>query len=272
MVKKVYIVAGPTAGGKTGYALKLAKKTGGEILNADALQVYKDLRILTARPTVEEAATCPHHLYGLLDAYQTADVAWWLGQVVPLIKQIDVPILVGGTGMYLYALEHGLCTFPDIPEDVRKTVRSLSLEDVKRQVKDCRFSDPQRLKRALEVQLTTGRSIHQFQKENTKKYLTADFHKILILPDRDVLYDRCAKRLDIMLKTGAIEEVKNLLTLHPTGGVLKAIGVPEITQYLNGDLSLAQAKAQILLATRHYAKRQITWFKNKLEPQEILAP
>ena len=98
------------------------------------------------------------------------------------------------------------------------------------------------------------------------------FHKILILPDRDVLYDRCAKRLDIMLKTGAIEEVKNLLTLHPTGGVLKAIGVPEITQYLNGDLSLAQAKAQILLATRHYAKRQITWFKNKLEPQEILAP
>ena len=124
----------------------------------------------------------------------------------------------------------------------------------------------------MEVQLTTGQSIHQFQQENTKKYLQADFYKILLLPERSVLYDRCAQRLHSMLQTGAIEEVRRLLDLHPTGGVLKAIGVPEITQYLQGNLPLEKAEKQILLATRHYAKRQITWFKNKLNPNKILTP
>jgi len=271
MQKKVYLIAGPTASGKSHYALELAKKTGGEIINADALQVYQDLQILTARPTAEEQALCPHHLYGVLDAYTTADVAWWLTQVVPLIEQIDVPILVGGTGMYLYALENGLCVFPDIPEDIRKTVRALPLDEIKRQVKGCRFTDPQRLKRALEVQLATGKSIHQFQQENTKKYLEADFHKVLILPERQKLYERCAKRLHIMLKTGAVDEVKNLLTLHPTGGVLKAIGVPELTAYLKHELTLEQAEEKILLATCHYAKRQTTWFRNKFSADECVS-
>ena len=255
---------GPTASGKSGFALRLAKKKNGTVINADSMQIYKDLTIISARPTEAETEGIPHLLYGYLDAWTQGTVQDWLSRVVPVLEKTENPILVGGTGLYFSSLIKGTNEIPEVDETIRKAVRQMPIEDVKKQVKDCPFTDPQRLRRALEVQLSTGKTLAYFQSLPLKKIYQADFKTIFINPPREQLYQKCDLRFRQMIGQGGIEEVEHLLKLKPTGGVMKAIGVPEITSYIQGDISKEDMIERAVLSTRHYAKRQITWFKHQI--------
>ena len=264
-MKKIIAIFGPTASGKSGLALKVAEQLGGCVVNADAIQTYQDLSLISARPQPEETKGIPHHLYGYLDAWTQGTVQDWLTRVVPVLKQENTPILVGGTGLYLSSLINGINDIPIIDESVRKTVRSMSLEEVKSKVKECPFTDPQRLRRALEVQLSTGKTLRYFQNQPKKKLIEADFQTIFLNPPRVQLYQNCETRFYQMIEQGGVQEVEKLLKKKPTGGVLKAIGVPEIILFLQGDISKEEMCQHAILSTKHYAKRQITWFKHQLK-------
>lgn len=264
MERKIYVIVGPTASGKSGLALNLAKKIKGSIVNADSMQIYKDLKILSARPDEADMDGIPHFLYGYLDAYQANSVSDWLKRAVEKLKEVERPILVGGTGMYVSALINGLSPIPNVDPVIRETVRNMSIDDVKKQVKECSAIDPQRLRRALEIQLSTGKTLSYFQNLPKIKLLDANFDIFFVNPERDILYHNCNQRLVQMVNNGAIEEVRHLLNINATGGVVKAIGVPEIVEYLSGKNSFEKMVQQIQLSTRHYAKRQVTWFKNQL--------
>ena len=263
--KKICIVVGPTASGKSDFAVRMAQKINGEVVNADSMQIYKDLQIITARPTIDDMQEIPHHLYGYFDSFQTNSVQLWLDKVVPQLKQIERPVVVGGTGMYINALINGISPIPEINSEKREFVRSLSLDEVKKMVVDCSALDNQRLRRALEVQLSTGKPLSYFQQLPRIKMIDAEFDIYFINPKRDILYQNCNNRLIKMLQSGAIDEVQNLINMNATGSVLKAIGVPEIIAYLQNDLSYDDMCLKIQLSTRHYAKRQVTWFKHQLD-------
>lgn len=267
-LKKIFVIIGPTASGKSGLALKLAKN--GCVVNADSMQIYRDLTILSARPTAEEMQGIPHLLYGYADVHHQGTVRDWLDRVVPVLAAEENPVLVGGTGLYISALINGINQIPDIPDEVRRQVRGMDLDTVREQVRDCPYTDPQRMRRALEVQLTTGKSLAYFQSLPKERLFEADFRVIFINPPREKLYQNCAKRFDQMMAAGAVDEVRHLMTLNPTGGVLKAIGVPEIRAYLDGKINEAEMKKQVVLATRHYAKRQITWFRHQIKSDLVL--
>lgn len=264
-MKKITVVCGPTASGKSGLALQIAQKEQGSVINADAMQIYRDLTIVSARPTVEEMQGIPHLLYGYADAWTQGTVQDWLEKVVPVLNETENPVLVGGTGMYISSLVNGINEIPNVDETVRQSVRNMDIKEVRSLVRDCPFSDPQRLRRALEIQLTTGKPLSFFQNQPKKKLIKADFKVIFLNPPRDILYQRCEIRFQQMIEQGGIEEVQKLLSLHPTGGVLKAIGVPEIKAYLEGALTKEEMIKQAILSTRHYAKRQITWFKHQIK-------
>ncbi|MBQ7413484.1 MAG: tRNA (adenosine(37)-N6)-dimethylallyltransferase MiaA [Alphaproteobacteria bacterium] len=267
---KITIIIGPTASGKSGLAVRLAQKQNSSIVNADSMQIYSDLSIISARPTQAEMMGIPHLLYGYVDAWTQGTVQDWLNRVIPVLKELENPIVVGGTGLYLSLLINGINEIPDIDPTVRKFVRQMDLSEIKKQVIDCSFTDPQRLMRALEVQLSTGKPLAYFQKLPKKKLIDADFNIIFINPDRDILYQNCEKRFYQMIKTGGIEEIEHLLTLKPTGGVLKAIGVPEIISYIHGYISKEEMCKQAILSTKHYAKRQITWFRHQIQSDIII--
>ena len=278
-VKKIYVIVGPTASGKSGLAVKLAEFLSGSVVNADSMQIYKDLSVISARPTPDEMRGIPHLLYGYLDAWTQGTVQDWLNKVIPVLKGTKNPVLVGGTGLYLSSLINGINEIPTIREDVRKQVRQMDIQEVRHLVRDTPFTDPQRLRRALEVQLSTGKSLQYFQSLPKKKLYHADFKVIFINPPRQSLYQNCEKRFHQMIEEGGIEEVQNLLKLNPTGGVLKAIGVPEIISFLQNDITKDQMIQQAILSTRHYAKRQITWFKHQIasdvllsDPNELTVP
>lgn len=261
----INVIIGPTASGKSKVALDMAQKISGQIVNADAFQVYKDLRVLTARPSIEDEKKVPHYLYGYADCYTQENVKSWLAKAAQLLPTLSHPIVVGGTGMYISALINGINEMPDIPDEIRKKVRQMSMEEISSQLKGQNtFPDPQRQRRALEVFLTTGKPIRYFQKQPPQKIIKADFNIILVQPERSVIYERIEKRLEQMLEEGVIQEVQNLLNLKADGGVIKAIGVKEIIQFLDGKCSLPELKSKILLATRHYAKRQMTWFRHQI--------
>ena len=264
-MKKITVIFGPTASGKSGLALKIAEQTKGCIVNADAIQTYQDLSLISARPQPEETQLVPHHLYGYLDAWTQGTVQDWLERVVPVLKEEKNPVLVGGTGLYLSSLINGINEIPTVDASVRQQVRNMPIEEVKAKVKDCPFTDPQRLRRSLEVQLSTGKSIHYFQNQPKKMVMQADFTTIFLNPPREKLYQNCDLRFHQMIEQGGIEEVKSLMDKKPTGGVLKAIGVPEIILYLQGNISKEDMYRQAILSTRHYAKRQITWFRHQLK-------
>ena len=264
-MKKITVIFGPTASGKSGLALQIAQQINGCIVNADAIQTYQDLSLISARPQPEETQLVPHHLYGYLDAWTQGTVQDWLERVVPVLEQEENPVLVGGTGLYLSSLINGINEIPTIDNDVRKHVRDMPIDEVKSKVKDCFFTDPQRLRRALEVQLSTGKNIKYFQNQPKKKIIQADFTTIFLNPPRERLYQNCELRFHQMIEQGGIEEVKLLMDKKPTGGVLKAIGVPEIILYLQGNISKEDMCRQAILSTRHYAKRQITWFRHQLK-------
>lgn len=272
MQKTIPIIVGPTASGKSSFALKLAKHIEGEIVNADALQVYQDLTILSARPTFDEQQGIPHHLYGYLDFNTTASVTSWLNDVKSIINSLKNPIFVGGTGMYIKTLVEGISPMPDIDPNIRELVRNMPIEEIKAKVIDCNAQDPQRLKRALEIQLTTGKSIKYFQEQPKIKIINENFKIFFLNPDRAWLYQRCNSRFIQMLQNGAIDEVKYLKSNNASGGVTKAIGYKQISDWIDNQITNKEMIIKATQETRHYAKRQITWFKNQFKNAITFTP
>jgi len=282
--QKVILIAGPTASGKTSHAIRLAQANDAVIINTDSMQIYADLRIITARPDDEELASAPHHLFGFARGDQPYSVAHWLQDVEPLFKQFleesHKVIFVGGTGLYFNALLEGFSPMPDIKDDIRQKWRADDLTaDLLHEAlseldpiaaKELRPSDRQRMIRALEVFESTGRSILDWQKEKDEPLLKGlDVCKILIMPERSLLHERINLRFDQMVKEGAIQEVDALLAkdLPPSASVMKAIGVPQFKAYLADEISLQEAIEKAKAATRQYAKRQCTWFNNSFDDE-----
>ncbi len=278
------LITGPTASGKSALALELAKRHGGAIINADSMQVYDTLRVLTARPSEEEMEGVPHHLYGHVPAgaaYSTGD---WLRESAALIADMKtrgvMPIIVGGTGLYFKALTGGLSDMPGIPEEIRNRLRRrLAEEGTEALLSELSIRDPdmaarlnpqdgQRIVRALEVLEATGRSILSFQVQTGPMIVDpARARKIVVLPDRKVLHDRINRRFERMLDIGAVEEVEALLALDLSleMPVMKAIGVSQIAAMLMGDMTCGEVIEKASAATRQYAKRQMTWFRNQMD-------
>jgi tRNA dimethylallyltransferase len=275
--KRALLIAGPTASGKSALALETAERLNGVIVNADALQVYADLRLLSARPTPEEEARVPHRLYGHVGADQPYSVAAWLAEARREMdaawEQGRLPIVTGGTGLYFRALELGLAPVPEIPEDVRGHWRSfpgdLHAELLSRDpamAAKLLPSDRQRLARALEVVDATGRSLLDWQRDGQSQapLQGVTLERIFIDLPRDVLYARAEARFDAMLAAGALDEARPLAHLDPVLPVMKAIGLPELVAHLNGQMTLDEATIRAKTATRNFIKRQLTWWRSQM--------
>ena len=278
------LIAGPTASGKSGLAIELAKKWDGTIINTDSMQVYPLLRVITARPSDDDLAKVPHLLYGHASLDRAYSVAQWVNDAKKALDDVRAvgrtPIFVGGTGLYFKALTQGLADIPLVPAEIRNKWRQkMEVYGVAALFKELQKIDPiaanalktndkQRILRALEVKDATGRSIIEYQSTSSPPILALPLiEKILFVPDRGKLHSRIEKRFDTMLENGAIEEVKALQKHkvskdHP---VMKAIGVPQLTKYLQKVVTLDEARERCKIATRQYAKRQSTWFRNQLD-------
>lgn len=282
------LITGPTASGKSALAVRLAAEHGGVVVNADSMQVYDTLDILTARPQPADMGGVEHRLYGHVPAGAAYSAGDWLREATDVVADLRargrLPVFVGGTGLYFRALTGGLSDMPAIPEDVRERMRGrLAAEGPETLHRALAERDPetatrlmpgdgQRIVRALEVLETTGRSISVFQAATGPAVIDPErADKIVVLPDRDVLTARINRRFGDMLKSGAVEEVKALLALDlsPAMPVMKAIGVPQIAAMLAGDMSEADVIDRGAAATRQYAKRQMTWFRNQLDESWI---
>ena len=275
---KLALIAGPTASGKSALALALAERTGGLVINADSAQVYADLCIISARPSVADEARAPHHLYGYADGAQPCSAAGWAEEARREIEGARqakrLPILAGGTGLYIRTLLDGIAPVPEIDPEIRAAVRALpvaeahealSREDAEAAAR-LRPTDTTRIARALEVVRGSGRPLSHWQKERSGGIAgEAELHPLILLPPRDWLYARCDARFEAMLSEEGIEEVRRLLArgLSPALPVMRAIGVREIAGFLAGDLSRKEALAAGRTATRQYAKRQYTWFSRQ---------
>jgi tRNA dimethylallyltransferase len=277
------LIAGPTASGKSALAVRLAERLNGVVVNADSMQVYRDLRIITARPSKQEEARVPHRLYGHVDASVNYSVGAWRYDVSQLLEQADqygrVPILVGGTGLYFTILTKGLAAVPPIPADIRERVRGkLAREGVAPLYQELLERDPaaahrlmpndkSRISRALEVVLATGRSLADWHREGMPPLIdAARAAKVFITCEREELKRRIEARFAGMLAAGALDEVRALAdrNLEPTLPAMKAHGVPWLIRHLHGEIGLDEAAAGGVMDTRRYAKRQVTWFKNQL--------
>jgi tRNA dimethylallyltransferase len=280
---RAILIAGPTASGKSAVALELATKLGGAIINADSMQVYSDLRILSARPSDEDQVHAPHALYGFIPATHAYSVGQWLGDVQRAItKAVDegrMPIITGGTGLYFKALLEGLSPIPDIPEDVRQRWRGMIhetspgdlyniLHERDPEMADkLRPSDTQRVIRALEVLDATGRSLAEWQNEPGKPLILEDqVVRVFVEPPREILYERIDARFDAMLDEGALEEVKLLgdQKLSSELPAMRALGVKSLLSFLKGDIGREEAVENAKTETRRYAKRQLTWSKSNM--------
>ncbi|MDQ0463632.1 tRNA dimethylallyltransferase [Caulobacter ginsengisoli] len=281
MTSRIWLIAGPTASGKSALALRLARETGGEIVNADALQLYADLRVLSARPAPDEEAQAPHHLFGVADGADGWSVGRWLRAATGVLDDIAArgrtAIVVGGTGLYFKALTEGLAEIPPVPVEARAeaagvfdtlgeaaTRARLAAADP---VSEARIApgDRTRLIRALEVWLATGRALTAWHAD-TRPALTPDsWRAVAIEPDRAALYGRCDARLGAMLEAGALDEVARLAGrgLASDLPVMKAVGVRELAAHLRGELTLEAALTAARQETRRYAKRQLTWIRNQ---------
>ncbi len=278
----ILLLAGTTASGKSRLALSLAERLGGEIVNADAIQVYADLRILSARPTPEDEARLPHHLYGFAPSDQAFSSGAWLERTIPLIHEIQdrgkTPILVGGTGLYFQCLTQGLAPLPKIPDPIREGLRArLETEGREALYQELRRVDPslaarvpksdsQRLLRGLEVAEATGKPLSLWQRETVAPSLKDSFVKAALLPPRESLYETCDKRVSEMLARGALEEARRIVArnLSPRLPVMKAIGMTALRAHFDGALSLEEARLRMALETRRYARRQTTWIRNQM--------
>ena len=280
---KALIIAGPTAGGKSSLALDIAEKYPSTIINADSQQVYKELSILSARPSPDDEARCPHRLFGVLPASEVCSAGRWLEMVKPEIEQAladgRIPLLVGGTGLYLKALTEGLSPIPEVDPDTRKKARALWDEAGEGEfiaklaeidpLSAARIAptDSQRLIRAYEVTLSTDRPFSDWRDE-PKKVVFPDmaFATVQLLPERDVLYAAINARFDKMMEAGALDEVKNLLKLGLDKDLpaMKALGVPELAAHIRGEMSIIDALEKAKTASRNYAKRQLTWARHQM--------
>jgi tRNA dimethylallyltransferase len=279
-VPTAILIAGPTASGKSAAALALADGLRGTIVNADSMQVYRELRVLTARPAEADMARTPHRLYGMVSAAEAYSVGRWLEQasaaIVDAAGEGRRPILVGGTGLYFKALTQGLAPIPDVPPEVRDHWREreeqLGAEGLYRElaVRDpamaarLRPTDPQRLVRALEVIDATGVSLAEWQGAEAAPVLAPErVLKLVVAPERETVYAAIDARFDTMMTAGALEEVRGLLALGLDQGLpaMRAHGVRELGAYLAGNSSLDQAVAKAKTESRRYAKRQMTWLR-----------
>lgn len=276
----ITLIAGPTASGKSALALKLARETGAVILNADSQQLYADLRILTARPSDEEEAQAEHRLYGVADAADAWSVGRWSRAVLAEIERLGegAPvILVGGTGLYFLSLTRGLADIPDVPLEVRDRVeadyatlgeaafRARLAQADPASAAAIERGDRQRLIRAMSVLAVSGQPLSGWRAQ-TRPLLAPDaWRGIVMAPDRAGLYDACDRRVDRMMTDGALAEVEALLVrgLDPSLPAMKAVGVRELADFLQGRCSRQQATDALKQATRNYAKRQLTWFRNQ---------
>ena len=290
---KIILIYGPTASGKSKFAVQLAKKINGEIINADSMQVYKELKILSARPSQKDYQNIKHHLYGFRHVKKNFSTGDWLKiinkKILDLKKRKKTSILVGGTGLYFKALTNGLVNIPNIPIKFRNKIRSLhkklgskkffselvKLDPlVKNQIKS---SDTQRCIRAYEVKLSTNRSIYDWYKNTASNYEQKDFFKINIDLTRNELLNRINLRTKEMIKNGAVSEVKRFIKLNvPKDKTAnKAIGIREVKEYLNKKIDIEEVIEKISIKTRQYAKRQSTWARgnmqnwNKMNPTQL---
>jgi tRNA dimethylallyltransferase len=278
----VIVIAGPTASGKSALAVALAQQKHGVIVNADSAQIYRDLPVLSAAPTAEERERAEHRLFGVQDGALPCSAAHWAQMARREIADVHaegrLPILVGGTGLYLRTLIDGIAPVPAIDAAVRKRVRETSVEENRAKLAAldpeaaARLGarDSARIARALEVVLSTGRPLGDWQRERSGGIGNeVALHPLVLLPPRDWLYARCDARFAAMIEQGAVEEVKALLArrLNPNLPVMRGIGVREIAALLNGEITREQAIAAGQQATRRYAKRQYTWFAHQPPPE-----
>ena len=289
--KTALILAGPTASGKSALSIEIAGQTGGTIINADASQVYAELTLLTARPEAHDLAAAPHRLYGVLPATDPCDAQRWRDLAVAELERTPgLPILVGGTGLYIRALTEGFFDMPEVPADVRAAATArreyLGPEGFHAEVKTfdplaaARLppGDTQRLIRAWEVYEASGRPLTVWMAKPRSgpppgwRFVTA-----VVEPSRPVLHERINRRFDQMIGKGALEEARSVAHLDPSLPLMKALGVPELLAHLRGELDLPTAIEQAKASSRQYAKRQSTWFRHQLEdpirvdPQESVA-
>jgi tRNA dimethylallyltransferase len=280
---RAVLIAGPTASGKSVLALEFARATGGVVINADSMQVYRDLRIITARPTADQEQLAPHLLYGHVDAATNCSVGIWLEDAAAALAQAQregrQPIFVGGTGFYFKALLRGLSAIPPVPQEIRDRVRArLDRDGIEALHRELAQRDPAsgarlkprdraRVPRALEVLEATGRPIGWWHREGLPPLLQPDqVRAVFLAPDRAELYARIDRRFAEMLANGALDEVAALATrkLDPILPAMKALGVPALLRHLRGEISLDEATVLGSAETRQYAKRQFTWFRHQL--------
>jgi tRNA dimethylallyltransferase len=275
--KTLVILAGPTASGKSALALELARRLDGAIINADAMQCYRELRVITARPSLEDEALAPHRLYGVRPAAEPANAAWWREAALAEMAEMagrGTPILCGGTGMYFSALVNGIAEIPDPGAEARAQAREL-LSEIGAPALHARLdaqtaeklkpNDSQRIARAYEVLLGTGKGLAYWQQQPVDKLTGWRIRMVLLDPPRDALREAIATRFAAMLAAGALEEVRELLALGLPQDLplLRAHGVPELAAVLRGEISLETATERAILATHQYTKRQMTWFRHQ---------
>ena len=289
-MSKIILIAGPTSSGKSRFAVQLAKKINGEIINADSMQVYKQLKILTARPSKINQKSIKHHLYGFVHANKIFSTGQWIKLALKKIKEVQkrkkIPILVGGTGLYFTSLIDGLVAIPNIPLQIRNKIRLIQKKDGQRKFynkllkldpKSKNKFDPndiQRSIRAFEIKKYTKISMYDWFNKTKPKLSEKNFVKIYINYPREVLISRINLRVDQMIKDGAIKEVKRFqkLKIKPERSANKVIGITEIKMFLQNQLDLEKVKEMISIRTRQYAKRQTTWSRGKMESWTKIDP
>ena len=290
---KIILIAGPTASGKSNFAVNLAKKIDGEIINADSMQIYKQLKVLTARPNKKEQKNIRHHLYGIININKNFSSGTWLKLAINKIKEIrrrkKIPIIVGGTGLYFQSLINGLVKIPNISMKLRNKIRSMQKKyGQKKFYKKLLKLDPkvrskfdpndtQRSIRAFEIKTHTKISMYDWLNKTKPIFNESVFLKFYVNFERSKLIKRIQKRTENMIKKGAIQEVVkfNKLRIKKDKSINKVIGIDELTKYLNNQIKLKQAKELITIKTRQYAKKQTTWARSrmiewtKIEPQQL---
>jgi len=287
---KIILISGPTASGKSNFAVKIAKKINGEIINADSMQVYKQLKILTARPKKKEQKNIKHHMYGVIDLNKKFSTGQWLKVAIKKIKEVKkrkkIPIVVGGTGLYFQSLINGLVKIPEIPLKFRNKIRLIQKKNGQKKfykqllkidpkIKD-KFdpNDIQRTIRAFEIKSFTKISMYEWLNKTKPEFKDNEFLKLYIDFKREELIKRISLRSTKMLEVGAIKEVKKFIKskIKQDLSVNKVIGIDELTQYLEKKINLVQAKELIIIKTRQYAKRQATWARSRMTSWEKINP